>query len=350
MTIRSDVVDKLHDHRRSMGSSSFVMGANKHFEIGEDVIDFHEIEIAVDALNKKNLAELVEFSDGGLPADTTLELKLVCENEKDVALLSGPDHWINKIGLWCWDRNIIAIRSPWKYFVNHDTNKGRYSNTSRIIYDKQPLSETNLRSSLLVSKNMSLCCDAWLYHTFNLHSSLGRILGYPSCCVRAFCDRWQSARQNSYGDVASTLIESSSSFSSNWSANFLIRYFGDQMISHFPCSLDCLLSRDLGLRYFNGIRKAHPKLSSEIYRTHRSSFVYTRHLGVAFLPDCKISLEEKEWVLQYDRNLVRCTADNALARIFSETDFLVGPRVKGRLALDLSETGWVICFETPEYI
>jgi len=73
-------------------------------------------------------------------------------------------------------------------------------------------------------------------------AEIGDLLGYPSCCTRAYL------AQDDQGETASfrRLLEGGRSFDLPATNNLFV--LGHQLISHFPCTLDCPVSAAVGDR------------------------------------------------------------------------------------------------------
>lgn len=98
-------------------------------------------------------------------------------------------------------------------------------------------------------------------HEAGDHETLGRLFGYPECCVEAFEDvddvtrppiyeiACNSGNVEEFPDDQTLLLEQPSAIN-----NIIWQYLGYQFISHIPCSFDCEETEEIG------------KLHGELYR------------------------------------------------------------------------------------
>lgn len=102
---------------------------------------------------------------------------------------------------------------------------------------------------------------AKFYESIRNDEKLGEVLGYPACCRRFYRERYDEAYK--LGDEYSLFtIENSAGFP--FQTNYLLRFFGISLLSHFPCSFTCSSSYDEGMAKFEAIRQENSKLASYI--------------------------------------------------------------------------------------
>ena len=83
-------------------------------------------------------------------------------------------------------------------------------------------------------------------------SDLGRILGYPKCCVDFFCKRFTADNPN-------LQLKPTNPFT-----NLTQREKDRAIISHFPCSSDCQESIELGKLYLEIITRKDSERGKEL--------------------------------------------------------------------------------------
>jgi hypothetical protein len=75
------------------------------------------------------------------------------------------------------------------------------------------------------------------------HSAMGRLLGYPSCCIKAFMEHHSIGAHRIIGESSIGMHEKiylrSELVAHPYYMNLLRREHGMAMLSHIPCSLDC---------------------------------------------------------------------------------------------------------------
>jgi hypothetical protein len=82
----------------------------------------------------------------------------------------------------------------------------------------------------------------WQGHS---HAALGRLLGYPDCCIAFFEQVWSSFSDTTWPMARNTpghAYEASGLrcvVSGPWQTNVLLRWLGVRAVPHFPCSFSC---------------------------------------------------------------------------------------------------------------
>ena len=97
--------------------------------------------------------------------------------------------------------------------------------------------------------------QAWLasyYELINNNRDLGIILGYPSCCVDFFCNRFSENNPNLELQPI------------NMFTNLSKRNHDHVLLSHFPCSSDCEQSIKLGKECLDLLMSKDSKRAEEI--------------------------------------------------------------------------------------
>lgn len=89
------------------------------------------------------------------------------------------------------------------------------------------------------------------------HEEIGKLLGYPACCTKAFRERcpgdifsdptWKTAAETVPTEVPASVIE----LNEEPVANVLLRWIGIRAIPHLPCRFDCKPSIQFGRRFLN---------------------------------------------------------------------------------------------------
>ena len=125
-----------------------------------------------------------------------------------------------------------------------------------------PTSDDNLY--MYVGYDMDDITDTISYDNQNDHENLGRMFGYPPCCIKSFCDHiddtpndedykyWTPAFElgkdqiDLYNDLAAGHIESQSGNNYHVENTFnMIMNPKLQLLEHAPCSLSCQPSIDI---------------------------------------------------------------------------------------------------------
>ena len=83
------------------------------------------------------------------------------------------------------------------------------------------------------------------------HEVIGELLGFPACCTKFFTEKWgngfydpvwQSAVAAKHQVVDNGVLE----VEGNIHTNQMLRYYGFRTTSHFPCSLNCVPTIEVG--------------------------------------------------------------------------------------------------------
>lgn len=151
-----------------------------------------------------------------------------------------------------------------------------------------------------ISKDRDLAQAAKTAEYFQDHLSLGRILGYPQCCIDAFMETSKSP-----GADHIEAMMARTKRPSHWN-NILTRHFDLSVLSHIPCSFDCHESELMAQERLLCLEKVNPYLAFRIIRAQGSAYVFTKDEGIHMLRDPKLSLDTVRY------NGVESTMRNAL--------------------------------------
>jgi len=123
------------------------------------------------------------------------------------------------------------------------------------------------------------------------NASVGGLLDYPDCCIKAFGDLLEHAAGTdpimfSYGDEHDI----------NWPMNVSLFCFDRALLSHVPCSPSCAASGKLAERYYEFIASLSAEEASALKKALSTRVLYTRALGVAAFTavesDAELEVEE----------------------------------------------------------
>jgi hypothetical protein len=148
---------------------------------------------------------------------------------------------------------------------------------------------------------------------------LGGLLGYPRCCIAAFAKRWEQASQNHAGDVAPVILEElcAGGFAGvfGWENNIFARYFGCEIIQHFPCRLDCPESVALARRNMAAWSAFEAAAAAEGRLRLSSPVLFTRRGEVAVFPMATVQATAGSARLDFDvDHVLMASADRGLGQ------------------------------------
>jgi len=87
------------------------------------------------------------------------------------------------------------------------------------------------------------------------HRTIGKLLGYPECCIDFFVDNWSKVSIDPMYEIATnsegaTINDNRVELSVHPFTNQMLRYFGLRITPHLPCSFTCERTIELGKTWF----------------------------------------------------------------------------------------------------
>ena len=139
----------------------------------------------------------------------------------------------------------------------------------------------------------------------NNHTELGKELGYPSCCSKFFNENFdiESKRFNDYTLAA---LKNSKGHKFPFHTNITARHFDTNLLSHFPCNLNCEESIKIGKQNLNLIKNHSSELADKFEKTLKNPVLYTEKDGIFIFKNNNINNN----IISY--NEVESTIDNDL--------------------------------------
>ena len=241
-----------------------------------------------------------------------LELRLVLYGVKPAALLHGDEKTLTNALHWSTQHGLTAILSPDQWQHVNDEGKGGYSNLTGSRHRAE--AGSNAERSLVVAQDANHAMLTWLCLVFGWDEFLGNLLGYPKCCSQAFKERWPIAAQKHQGDPTILSLFASGSMPFNWRVNIAARYFGVELIQHFPCKFDCQHSIDLAKRYFETLSYFEPETAETLQYFLQSAVLYTEYDGIVLFNQVSVKKTNQCFAIQYTAASYSMTqADSKLA-------------------------------------
>src|SRR3989344_7976175 len=174
------------------------------------------------------------------------EILYLLKDVKKVVRQGFYEPELAKVEEFCQQHNLTLAKSRFKVLLADET---AFSNKGIKI------SGDDLRPGLFfvyISKNER---EAWLasyYELINDTEELGRLLGYPNCCIDFFIKRFTEDNPN-------LQLKPTNPYT-----NLTKRDLDLVIISHFPCSSDCEKSIQLGKIFLNVIFEVDQKRADEL--------------------------------------------------------------------------------------
>lgn len=277
------------------------------------------------------------------------QLRLLLAGAKPLVLMHGDERNLTALANWARERSYFTLLGPHQFLPQHDSRKGGYSNRMASVSSAQ--AGSGAWRGLLISPDEQTVLMAWLCLLFGWEKFLGRLLGYPRCCCEAFEDRWPTASSFHEGDMGLMLLSQSGPETGkgirklDWTANIFARYFGWEIIQHFPCSWDCAATASLARRYFSVLSHYWPEDMRQIRRYLSSPLLVTASHGYGLFPGGKLISKKDGPCLTYDPGLVQTIGmEDALAKeIMSSSSMTRGKNGGWRIA-GRDVPGWLLGF------
>jgi len=106
------------------------------------------------------------------------------------------------------------------------------------------------------------------------HKTIGKMLGYPDCCV----DFFDKTFHLNYDPIWIDLEGEVRGFPE---CNQMLRYFGVRITSHLSCKPNCRATKEIGQIWFEVMKEANKKLAKELYDLLSGSTIWNSYHGVA---------------------------------------------------------------------
>ena len=224
--------------------------------------------------------------DAQSPPPLPLEARLTALGLKPAALLHGPEPVLAAWLVWAEERGLWGLLSAMEWSAPPDLGKGGYGNLAPSQTPARPGSGKT--RSLLIAPDQDRAVLGWMAVALGWDGLVGEILGFPACCRGFFEAQWPKAMAERQGDLAPLTLAATrdrgNSGPYDWRLNVFARYFGAELLSHFPCSFDCAASLAQARRVEAGLKLIDPALAAKLKSTMRGLAIYSESGGVALAP------------------------------------------------------------------
>jgi hypothetical protein len=105
------------------------------------------------------------------------------------------------------------------------------------------------------------------------HKKIGKLLGYPDCCVNYF-------DKNFNKNWDPVWIDKSGKVKGYPECNRILRYFGVQITWHFSCSPTCEKTREEGEKWFSVMKGINKDLAEKTYKLLSEDMIWDSYHGV----------------------------------------------------------------------
>lgn len=175
-----------------------------------------------------------------------LEILFILEGAKEVVRQGFYPEELPLVEKFCREKKLFLVKSPFKVLLDDE----RYSNSGERV----PMDHPQGMFFVYISKDERKALLAGYYETNNNHHELGRLLGYPDCCIRYFENTFPLTNTNP--ECPST----------NPFTNISLRNQDTVLISHFPCSAACRESIAIGQNHLGIMGRYDRKLAEDYVR------------------------------------------------------------------------------------
>jgi len=285
------------------------------------------------------------------PEDASLrsvQLRLLLVGAKPLMLAHGPERALTALAGFLSARGFHTLLSPQEYVPAFDETLGRYCN--RMASVRPAVAGSGQWRALLASEDEQAVALGWLCLLFGWDRFLGALLGYPECCCKAFAERWPVALRDHGGDPALMLLEATAFGVRQlpWETNSFARYFGSEIIQHFPCSLDCAATCRLAHRNLEILARYSQADATSIHQALLAPILLIPGAAVCRFPKANISRTPTGFCLAYQSDTAELIvvkpefretiAANQQLTYLGESGCLIGEEIHSGWLLDFSET------------
>ncbi len=161
-----------------------------------------------------------------------------------------------------------------------------------------------------ISRSTDDATHAKFYEHIRNDNKLGEMLGYPDCCRNFYDEKYNDATE--FGDEYCFFSIANTKEAPLFYTNNMLRFFGVTLLSHFPCSYNCVNSLFQAKRRLEAIRRASPALAEYVEDVLRGPVIAHAGTGVHAL---KRTSQEGNTITYKD---VWLTAPNPMHNLLSE--------------------------------
>jgi hypothetical protein len=240
------------------------------------------------------------------PILATTEVRLLAAGAKPMVLVHGAEPALTAVGAWARTQGYAALLSPFQFEPEADAALGRYSNCASAL--APAIAGSGQWRGLLLSPDTAVAELAWLCLLFGWDALLGKLLGYPNCCADAFARDWPRARTEFRGDPALMWLalhdRQDVALDLPWETNVYARYFGHELVQHFPCTPHCAATRSLARRNMSALQLYWPDAALALLSALQAP-IMMHDEWTGLFPGCQVVPDPAGTRWRYDRALAR---------------------------------------------
>jgi len=186
-------------------------------------------------------------------------------------------------------------------------------------------------SFLYISKNKKLAEQAKEAEEDNNHKKLGKLLGYPNCCIKFFEDNFPIESKKS-NDYTLATLRNSTSFILPFQNNITLRHMDLALISHFPCSFHCKHSIKIAEKNLKTIEKHSKEIAAIMGGMLQGAVIYTKDQGIFALRDIELNTH----TLKYGR--IMASTNNQIYSLLKKSQLI---KIKNKNQFKIEKTEFI---------
>lgn len=168
------------------------------------------------------------------------EIIFLLHDLKEVVRHGFYDQELLPVKQFCQKHHLHLVKAPYKVILSEQEG---YSNKGYKVTRDDPTQGLLFTYIAKEKKQAQLAC---YYETIGNHHELGKLLGYPLCCINYFVKEFSPHNSNPQHLPTTP-----------WT-NITLRDQDIVLLSHFPCHSECSHSVNLAKKYFNLLRIIDP--------------------------------------------------------------------------------------------
>ncbi|MFZ4801766.1 MAG: hypothetical protein ACOYLR_07230 [Chlorobium sp.] len=169
--------------------------------------------------------------------------------ERDTARIIVPARMVAAVLRRANKMGLVAIPSPFLVRTIRLDPERTYSDSVELV--PEGVWDDRAEAFVYLAKKADLALKAWVSDLLQDDAEMGRLFGYPQCCIAAY---------KQHNDIQPVIVENIVGYAPKLT-NQYSRLFGFELISHKPCSPDCSETLLLARRYLQILKSISPRAS-----------------------------------------------------------------------------------------
>jgi hypothetical protein len=169
-----------------------------------------------------------------------------------------------------------ALEGRLGYFSGNNTYKGNFINSARLTSSDA----SNRFTFTYVARHFERAARARDMAEDGDVNGFGELLGIPGCCRDAY-RRLEPIARRIHGDLVPQVWKNTLGDQpfDPW-INVVVRYFGSNLISFFPCSFRCCAAHSVAKHSYRLLREVSPDWADSLINHQTANVLYTEHQGI----------------------------------------------------------------------